>query len=222
VVARARFPLEGMERRAAPERLPNAASGQDVPGSDKSGRESRLTRMRSLSQVEKMKSIAVFSLAAALAGPVMLAGAAGAQNPPAPLPKRIEAALANEAVEAAIAQCTSEGLKVSAAVVDAAGNPVYVYVPDGVRNGTGDIAIRKGLTMTITGKPASETRGLIESDAAVKAKVEANPRSILFPGGVPLMAGSELAGAIAVSGATGAQDEACAKVGAGKIASRIK
>ncbi len=168
-----------------------------------------------------MKSIAIFLLAAALAAPVMLAGAA-AQSPPAPQPKRIEAALAKEAVEAAIAQCASEGLKVSAAVVDAAGNPVYVYVPDGVRNGTGDIAVRKGITMTITGKPASETRALIEADADMKAKVEANPRSILFPGGAPLIAGGEMAGAIAVSGATGAQDEACAEAGAGKIAARIR
>jgi uncharacterized protein GlcG (DUF336 family) len=190
--------------------------------SQRETRECRLTHMRSIIHIQKMKSIAVFPVAAVLTAAVMVAGVAAAQNPPAPPPKRIEAALAKEAVEAAIAQCTSEGLKVSAAVVDAAGNPVYVYVPDGVRNGTGDIAIRKGITMTITGKPASETRSLIEADAAMKAKVEANPRSILFPGGVPLMAGGELAGAIAASGATGAQDEACAKVGAAKIASRIK
>jgi uncharacterized protein GlcG (DUF336 family) len=107
-------------------------------------------------------------------------------------------------------------------VSDAAGLPVYVFVPDGVRNGTGDTAIRKNLTMSITGKPASETAALAAADPTLEAKLVANLRTVRFPGGVPLKAGNEIVGFIAGSGATGAQDEACAKAGADKIASRIK
>lgn len=164
--------------------------------------------------------------------PLVLAAAAFAQTPtttpatpqqpPPPPARRIEAALAKEAVEAAIAACTAQNLKISAAVSDAAGLPVYVYVPDGVRNGTGDTAIRKNITMAITGKPASETAALAAADPALEAKLVANPRTVRFPGGVPLKAGDEIVGFISGSGATGAQDEACAKVGAEKIASRIK
>jgi uncharacterized protein GlcG (DUF336 family) len=61
-------------------------------------------------------------------------------------------------VEAAIAHCAGQNLKVSAAVVDAGGNPICVFVPDGVTARTGDTAIRKGVTMSITGKAASETQ----------------------------------------------------------------
>jgi uncharacterized protein GlcG (DUF336 family) len=171
------------------------------------------------------------TLIAGLAVPLLLATAAMAQPPVAtpapkapagPPPRRIEAALAKEAVETAIATCAAQNLKISSAVVDAAGNPVYVFVPDGTRNGTGDTAIRKGITIAITGKPASQTAALAAADPALEAKLVANPRTVRFPGGVPLMAGGVFVGAIAGSGATGDQDEACAKAGAEKIAGRIK
>ena len=99
-----------------------------------------------------------------LALPLLVASTVGAQTPAAtpapqqqPQARRIESALAKEAVEAAIAACTAQNLKISAVVSDAAGLPVYLFVPDGTRAGTGDTAIRKNITMSITGKPASET-----------------------------------------------------------------
>lgn len=142
--------------------------------------------------------------------------------PPAPPPRRIEAALAREAVEAAIAACTAQNLKVASAVVDAGGNPIYLLVPDGVRSLVGDIAIRKGVTMSVTGKAASETAALAAADPALEAKLASNPRLVRFGGGVPLKAGDTIVGFISASGATAAQDEACAKAGADKIAARIK
>lgn len=174
-----------------------------------------------------MKNILISGLLA----PLVLSSVAMAQTPaapttpatpPPPPARRIEAALAKEAVEATIAACTAQNLKVSAVVSDAAGLPVYLYVPDGVRNGTGDTATRKNLTMAITGKPASETQALAAADPALEAKLVANPRTVRFPGGVPLKAGDTIVGFLSASGATGAQDEACAKEGAAKIASRIK
>lgn len=183
-----------------------------------------MTGLPAVNFIATMKHATLLCIAAAL----VMAPAAYAQTPTTtaapqqPPARRIEAALAKEAVEAAIAACTAQNLKISAAVSDAAGLPVYVYVPDDVRNGTGDVAIRKNLTMSITGKPASETAALAAADPAIEAKLVANPRTVRFPGGVPLKAGDEIVGFIAGSGATGAQDEACAKAGAEKIASHIK
>ena len=57
---------------------------------------------------------------------------------------------------------------------------------------------------------------------ALEAKLAANPRVVRFAGGVPLKAGDTIVGFIAASGASAAQDEACAKAGAEKIAARIK
>jgi uncharacterized protein GlcG (DUF336 family) len=178
----------------------------------------------SRSIVSMKNTIVLFIAVPFLVGSTVLAqtpapAAAAAQQPQA---RRIEAALAKEAVEAAIAACTAQNLRISAAVSDAAGLPVYVFVPDGVRAGTGDTAIRKNITMSITGKAASETQALAAADSALEAKLAANPRTVRFAGGVPLKAGDTIVGFIAGSGASAAQDEACAKAGAEKIAARIK
>jgi uncharacterized protein GlcG (DUF336 family) len=172
-----------------------------------------------------MKNTFILTVAAPLLVASAVAAQAPAQTTPAaqqPQARRIESALAREAVEAAIAACTAQNLRISAAVSDAAGLPIYVFVPDNARNGTGDTAIRKNITMSITGKPASETAALAAADPALEAKLAANPRTVRFAGGVPLKAGDTIVGFIAGSGASAAQDEACAKAGAEKIASRIK
>ena len=166
--------------------------------------------------------------AALLAAATMATMPAFAQQPPAAAParqppaRRPEIALAREAVDAAIAACVAQNLRVTGAVVDAAGNPLYVYVPDGYSARTGDIAIRKGITVVLTGKPASQTEALAAADPALEAKLVANPRTVRFGGAVPLMVGDTLIGAIATSGASAEQDEACAKAGAEKVAARLK
>ena len=165
---------------------------------------------------------------AMLAAATMATMPAFAQQPPAAAParqppaRRPEIALAREAVDAAIAACVAQNLRVTGAVVDAAGNPLYVYVPDGYSARTGDIAIRKGITVVLTGKPASQTEALAAADPALEAKLVANPRTVRFGGAVPLMVGDTLIGAIATSGASAEQDEACARAGAEKVAARLK
>ena len=136
-------------------------------------------------------------------------------------PKRISTELAQEASEAAIAHCEAQGLTVGAGVVDAAGNPIFLTVPEGARFFVGDFVMRKGLTMSITGQNASATQGLIDNDPAMKEKVEANARWIHYGGGVVLKRGGEMVGALAVSGATAEQDEVCAQAGLDKIAGRF-
>lgn len=165
---------------------------------------------------------------ALLAAATMATMPAFAQQPPAvgparqPPARRPEIALAREAVDAAIAACLTQNLKVTGAVVDAAGHPLYVYVPDGHSARTGDIATQKALTVVITGKPASQTEALAAADPALEAKLSANPRTVRFGGAVPLMVGDTLIGAIGASGASAEQDEACARAGAEKVASRLK
>jgi uncharacterized protein GlcG (DUF336 family) len=165
---------------------------------------------------------------ALLAAATMATMPAFAQQPPAAAParqppaRRPEIALAREAVDVAIATCLAQNLKVTGAVVDAAGHPLYVYVPDGHSARTGDIATQKALTVVITGKPASQTVALAAADPALEAKLAANPRTVRFGGAVPLMVGDTLIGAIGASGASAEQDEACAKAGADKVAARLK
>ena len=61
------------------------------------------------------------------------------------------------------------------------------------------------------------------ADPAVDAKIKADPK--LFPraGGFPLMAGTELVGAIGVGGAPGGdKDAVCAQAGIAKIQAMLK
>jgi len=181
-----------------------------------------------------MKTVIATTLALLLASPALAqppAGAPGragaapgrAGQPAAPPARRIDAALAREAVEAAIAACAAQNIRLSGAVVDAAGNPIFVLVPDGSSARTGDIALRKAITVTVTGRPSRETTTLAATDTALKARLDApGSRLITFQGALPIMAGDTLVGAIAGSGGTGAQDEVCAQAGLDKIKDRVR
>jgi uncharacterized protein GlcG (DUF336 family) len=63
-----------------------------------------------------------------------------------------------------------------------------------------------------------------KTDAALAAEIKANPLiETARQGAVPLMAGSDLVGVFAVSGAPGGdKDEVCVRAGMAKIADRIK
>ena len=69
----------------------------------------------------------------------------------------------------------------------------------------------------------------MEKDPALKAKLEADPKHRPRPGGLPLMVGNDVIGAIGYGGAAtlngvqgGLRDEVCAKAGLEKIKARLK
>ncbi len=62
-------------------------------------------------------------------------------------------------------------------------------------------------------------RTKIEADSSVMAQVK--PNMSLLPGGMPIMKGDVLVGAIAASGATAYVEEKCAKAGVQKIQARL-
>jgi len=73
----------------------------------------------------------------------------------------------------------------------------------------------------------SEIFEKMKTDPALKAKIEADPTLFVRPGGLLVMAGSDIIGAFGVGGVPGpggggVKDEACAKAGLDKIKARIK
>jgi uncharacterized protein GlcG (DUF336 family) len=69
----------------------------------------------------------------------------------------------------------------------------------------------------------------MKTDAALKAKVDGDSALFVRPGGLPLMAGNEVIGAIGVGGGQtlngvpgGERDAMCAKAGLDKIKDRLK
>jgi uncharacterized protein GlcG (DUF336 family) len=125
----------------------------------------------------------------------------GLPLPPGPLPPRPpqrpipRAPSLDLAVEAAKATVLAcKGYNISVSVIDSAGTPKLYYVPDGTDGSHAYTGFRKADTNLLT-----------------------------FAGGMLLMAGDEIVGAIGVSGAEpSAKDEECGLVGINKIKDRLK
>jgi uncharacterized protein GlcG (DUF336 family) len=136
---------------------------------------------------------------------------------------RISAALANEAVAAAVAACAAQGYSETAVLVDADGVDQAVLRGDGSGPHTLDSAFDKAFT-SVTFK--SDTLSMAARFAgqpgplALFAKVQ---HLLLLGGGVVIKSGDEVVGALGAGGAPGGDlDDACAKAGLAKISDRLK
>jgi uncharacterized protein GlcG (DUF336 family) len=136
---------------------------------------------------------------------------------------RISAALANEAVAAAVAACAAQGYSETAVLVDADGVDQAVLRGDGSGPHTLDSAFDKAFT-SVTFK--SDTLSMAARFAgqpgplALFTKVQ---HLLLLGGGVVIKSGDEVVGALGAGGAPGGDlDDACAKAGLAKISDRLK
>jgi uncharacterized protein GlcG (DUF336 family) len=148
------------------------------------------------------------------------------QPPPARGP---EIALVLEGAQAAIAACQMDNVKGVAAVVDSGGALRLLFAADGAANNSIEISQKKAFTANLLKEPTSEVAARMEKDAAFKAKMEADKTLWPRPGGLPLMVGNDVIGAMGFSGAAGlngvpggVRDERCAKAGVDKIKARLK
>jgi uncharacterized protein GlcG (DUF336 family) len=132
--------------------------------------------------------------------------------------------LALEAAQAANAACTAQGVHTVALVVDAANNPVVLLSADGAVAIAGDFALRKTAAVIQYRQSSGEVAARAAKDPALAAEVKANPKiGFALAGALPMLAGNDQIGAIAVSGGSGpAGDEACARAGLDKVKARLR
>jgi uncharacterized protein GlcG (DUF336 family) len=132
--------------------------------------------------------------------------------------------LALEAVQAAVATCTKNGFKSAALVVDSSGEPVAMLKADGAPRIDLASATRKDFVVIYTKRPSAAAAARVKSDPAFAQELAATGKALPVRGGLPIMVGDELIGAIAVGGAPppGEQDEVCSRAGLDKIAARLK
>jgi uncharacterized protein GlcG (DUF336 family) len=140
-----------------------------------------------------------------------------------------EMALALEAAQAALAACAANEVKAAASIVDSAGGLRVPLTADGAAQEEVEISRKKASTAVALKEVTSAVANRMEKDQAFKAKIETDTSLFPRPGGIPLMAGDEVIGAIGVSGASrlngvpgGVRDEACAKAGSDRIRTRLK
>ena len=133
---------------------------------------------------------------------------------PALTTKDISLEQANAVVAAAIEKAAAIDTKMDIAVVDAGGNLKAFARMDGAWLGSIDIAMKKARTARWFDMPTGAIGGLSQPGGPLYNIEHSNGGLITFPGGVPIMSGGDVIGAIGVSGSTVEDDHAVAEAGA--------
>ncbi len=159
------------------------------------------------------KIVATTLLSSVLAAPAI------AQAPQ--VEKNISMKMALMIIEGTIEQCTKDGYKVSVVVVDKAGNVAASLRGDGTNPHTMEFGRLKAYTARTRGQTSLEFKSL--TDKPENAYLKQIPNVVAVGGGVPIKVGSEVIGAVGVSGAPGGEkDEGCANAGIAKVAGNLQ
>jgi uncharacterized protein GlcG (DUF336 family) len=127
--------------------------------------------------------------------------------------------MAEKAVKAAQAKARELGAPMTATVVDDAGRLVLSARGDGTGFFTPETSRAKAVAAAAFRRPTKEMAQLRESAPAFWGNVAAVLGGQALPsiGGVPIVAGGKLIGAVGCGGGTGEQDHLCAEAGAAAI-----
>jgi uncharacterized protein GlcG (DUF336 family) len=130
-------------------------------------------------------------------------------------------ALALKAAQAIADACKQYPMAL--AVTDSEGVAKLIYVPDGSAAWHGYSAVRKAYTAITFKSDTSKIVKRAREDAETMEKFKLDPNLQAQSGGLVLMLGDTLVGAIGVSGAEpGGHDEECGLVGLEKIKNDLK
>jgi len=145
---------------------------------------------------------------------------AGASAQGLPTQKVLTIDVAQTIAQEAMTTCRANGFKVTVAVVDS-GNIMKVFLrDDGAANATVEVARMKANSVLAFGRPSGPPANL---PAGAPVPPPILPGTINAQGGLPIMVGDQLIGAVAVSGAPGGdKDAACAMAGLNKVNDKLK
>jgi glc operon protein GlcG len=119
-------------------------------------------------------------------------------------------AAARQIAEQAMEDASRLAVRISVAVADEAGGLLAFARMDGATRLSARTAVAKTQTVILTGKATldlgREWREELGAEPELFYGMIARPDVVPFGGGVPVRIGGRLAGAVAVSGATSAQD----------------
>jgi uncharacterized protein GlcG (DUF336 family) len=116
-----------------------------------------------------------------------------------------------EFVAAAVAKAKQLGVRVSVAVVDAGGNLVAFARMDGAEIAGPTLAVDKAYT-AVSNKTSTQELSVLAAPGGPLFGLHSNGggRFVIFGGGIPIVVGDEVVGAVGVSGAAVDEDVACA------------
>ena len=119
------------------------------------------------------------------------------------------------AAQTAVDACAARGYQVTVAIVDSAGLPVVLLSGNGAAAITQSIAMGKAVSSVRNGKPSADLAVEAQTNSELAAKLAADPQQgPQRGGGLPIMSGTTVIGAIGVSGSPSAGwDVECAQAG---------
>jgi len=179
---------------------------------------------------EDMRHRTLAVLAACVA--VTICGQAQAQQPaaaPAAVPDQmpfdipygnsITADRAADIVKAVVAEATKSprNWKLAISVVDTHGELVYFYKMDNTQQGSVTISQNKARTAARYRRPTQIFNNAMQTPAGAYVATLESPPPTASPGGIPLIEGGKIIGAVGCSGATGDQDAVACKAGADTV-----
>jgi uncharacterized protein GlcG (DUF336 family) len=129
--------------------------------------------------------------------------------------------IAREIAETAVASCATKGYRVSAVVVDRAGEVIVALRGDNASPHTMENARRKAYTALSFRISTTEYAKRFASDNPVVRQQVTLPSVIAIPGGLPIKVGNDVIGGAGVSGSPGV-DEPCVQAGLDKVADQLK
>ena len=155
---------------------------------------------------------------------VMAQAQAPAPAPPAPIPEAIPFDIpygmpitlerAKQVAAAAAAESKKRNWKMAIAIVNPAGDLVYFEKPDDTQNASPAVSQAKAKSAALFRRPTKVFFDAMESGHPYVATL---PGVVGADGGLPIIEGGKVIGAIGISGGTGAQDAVIAKAGADTV-----
>ncbi|MFV0665443.1 GlcG/HbpS family heme-binding protein [Denitromonas sp.] len=124
-------------------------------------------------------------------------------------------------LEVAVVHARQLGVRINVAVADSGGNLAAFLRMPGAFVQSIDIAIDKAYTAAGFGFSTGDWMQVIGHDEGMKLGFSARPRLVVFGGGLPIRIDGVLIGGVGVSGASEAQDEACARAALAAIGAEV-
>jgi len=124
---------------------------------------------------------------------------------------------AKKAAAAAMAEARKNNWNMAVAIVDPDGVLVYYEKMDNTQTGSANVAINKARSAALFKRPSKAFQDALAAGGA-GLRVLGLEGAVPVEGGIPILLGDKIVGAIGVSGANSDQDGQCAKAGADSMA----
>ena len=128
----------------------------------------------------------------------------------------ITADVAKRAAAAAIAEARKNNFTMAIAIVDPNGFLVYFEKMDNTQNGSVNVAIDKARSAALFKRPTKAFQDLVAAGGE-GIRILALQGAVPVDGGIPILVGGKVVGAIGASGGSSAQDGQVAKAGADSL-----